>query len=115
MLSRLGQPIDRTSLRIGALYDFAGQKSRPPLVLRLICFRDSSYFRNSHPTYFGNLSMHRATKLPTTGYVLVVDGHLKTEFKTKDGARKGAEELKRRFPMLQVKIYDAEAKRSDEI
>ena len=53
--------------------------------------------------------------LPTAGYALVIDGHLKTEFTTKDGARKGAEELKRRFPMLHVKIYDATARHSDEV
>jgi hypothetical protein len=53
--------------------------------------------------------------LPTAGYALVIDGHLKTEFKTKDGARNGAEEIKRRFPMLQVKIYDASAKCSEDV
>jgi hypothetical protein len=56
--------------------------------------------------------MQRATReLPTSGYALVVDGHMKAQF---EGARKGAEDLKRRFPMLQIKVYD-EAKRSDDI
>jgi len=60
--------------------------------------------------------MHRATReLPTSGYALVVDGHTKAEFKTREGARDGAEDLKRRFPMLQIRVYDAEAKRSDDI
>lgn len=53
--------------------------------------------------------------LPTSGYALIVDGHVKSEFKTKEGAEKGARELKRRFPMLQIKVYDAEAKRNEEI
>jgi hypothetical protein len=35
---------------------------------------------------------------------------LKTQFSTPEGARSGAEELKSRFPMLQVRIYDAAAK-----
>ena len=35
---------------------------------------------------------------------------MKTEFTTREGAQSGAEELKRRFPMLQIKIYDAAAK-----
>jgi hypothetical protein len=35
------------------------------------------------------------------------DGRLKTEFSTKKGAELGAIELKRRFPMLQIRIYDA--------
>lgn len=61
-------------------------------------------------------SMHRTSSgLPTNGYALIVDGHIKSEFKTKEGVEKGARELKRRFPMLQIKVYDAEAKRSEEI
>lgn len=60
--------------------------------------------------------MRRATPgLPTSGYALIVDGHIKSEFETKEGAEKGARELKRRFPMLQIKVYDAEAKRNEDI
>jgi hypothetical protein len=55
-----------------------------------------------------------ARELPDTGYALEVDGRLKTEFETKEGACTGAEELKRRFPMLRVKIYDAETKTTEE-
>ena len=54
-------------------------------------------------------------ELPTSGYTLVVDGHMKAQFKTREGAQKSAEDLKRRFPMLQIRVYDAEAKRSDDI
>jgi len=53
--------------------------------------------------------------LPTSGYALIVDGHVKNEFETKEGADKGARELKFRFPMLQIKVYNAEAKVSEEI
>jgi hypothetical protein len=52
---------------------------------------------------------------PTSGYTLVVDGQIKTEFKTKDRALKAAGDLKRRFPMLRVKIYNAEEKRNEEV
>lgn len=55
------------------------------------------------------------TGLPTSGFALLVDGQVKTEFMTRDDALKAARELKGRFPMLQVKIYDAENKRSEEI
>ncbi|WP_407154905.1 hypothetical protein [Bradyrhizobium sp. STM 3557] len=44
-------------------------------------------------------------ELPTSGYALEVDGRLKAEFATRDGARAGGEELKGRFPMLQIRIY----------
>jgi hypothetical protein len=61
----------------------------------------------------------RATKAAvaqlTTGYGLMVDGHLKSEFDTKDSALKAAEDLKNRFPMLQIRVFDAEQKRSEEI
>jgi hypothetical protein len=50
---------------------------------------------------------HHSTELPKAGFALEIDGRLKTEFATKEGAEKGAVELKRRFPMLQVRIYDA--------
>jgi hypothetical protein len=63
------------------------------------------------PLQFGDVT----TELPTSGYALVVDGQMKTEFKTKDRAVNTARDLKSRFPMLQVKVYDAEQKRSDEI
>jgi hypothetical protein len=53
--------------------------------------------------------------LPTSGYALEVDGRLKAEFATVEGARSGAEELKRRFPVLRVRIYDAQTKAREEI
>jgi hypothetical protein len=52
---------------------------------------------------------------PISGYALVVDGLVKTEFKTHDRALKAATDLKDRYPMLQVKVYDAENKRSESI
>jgi hypothetical protein len=55
-----------------------------------------------------------ARELPNTGYALEVDGLLKTEFETKEGAWTGAEELEKRFPMLRVKICDAETKTTEE-
>jgi hypothetical protein len=50
------------------------------------------------------------SELPTSGFAIEVDGRLKTQFATREGARNGADELKRRFPMLQIRIYDAAAK-----
>jgi hypothetical protein len=49
----------------------------------------------------------RTIELPKDGFALEIDGRLKTEFSTKEGAEQGAIELKRRFPMLQIRIYDA--------
>jgi hypothetical protein len=54
-------------------------------------------------------------KLPTSGYALEVDGRLKAEFTTRDGAKAGGEELKKRFPMLRVRIYDAQTETRDEV
>jgi len=56
-----------------------------------------------------------ARELPTSGYALEVDGRLKTEFTTRDGAKAGAEELKRRFPFLRVRIYDAQTMTREEV
>jgi hypothetical protein len=56
-----------------------------------------------------------ARELPTSGNALEVDGRLKIEFTTRDGAKAGAEELKRRFPMLRVRIYDAQIMTREEV
>jgi hypothetical protein len=56
-----------------------------------------------------------AHQLPASGYALEVDGRLKAEFATRDGAEMGAVELKKRFPMLRVKIYDAQTKTQEEV
>jgi len=55
------------------------------------------------------------TDLPTNGYAVVVDGHAEAAFATSDQAVKTAMDLKGRFPMLQIKVYDAEGKRSAKI
>jgi hypothetical protein len=54
--------------------------------------------------------MHKNSNLPTNGFALVVDGRIKTEFSTREGAEQGALDLKRRFPMLQIGVYDAHEK-----
>jgi hypothetical protein len=49
----------------------------------------------------------RADRKPTDGYILTVDGKLKTRYETeKDATAEGAK-LKRRFPALQIALYDA--------
>jgi hypothetical protein len=53
--------------------------------------------------------------LPTSGYALIVDGRAKREFKAQDSAIQAAKDLKRRFPHLQVKVYDAERRRIEQI
>ena len=53
--------------------------------------------------------------LPATGYAIEVDGRPKAEFETEDGARSAAQELKRRFPMLRVRIYDALTQAREEV
>jgi hypothetical protein len=49
----------------------------------------------------------RTIELPNAGFAIKIDGRLKTEFSTKEGAEHGAIELKRHFSMLQIRIYDA--------
>jgi hypothetical protein len=46
---------------------------------------------------------------------LIVDNQPKAEFKTQDQALKAGIDLKQRFKMLQVKIYDAETGRTESI
>lgn len=63
----------------------------------------------------GNEMVAANRELPASGYALEVDGRLKAEFATRDGARAGGEELKKRFPMLQIRIYDAQTNAREEI
>ncbi|PAY04024.1 hypothetical protein CK489_32535 [Bradyrhizobium sp. UFLA03-84] len=56
-----------------------------------------------------------ARRLPASGYALEVDGRLKAEFETRDGAWAGAAELKKRFPILRVRVYDAQTKATEEV
>jgi hypothetical protein len=49
----------------------------------------------------------RHLELPKTGYAIEIDGILKSQFATKEGAEDGAVELKRRFPNVRIRIYDA--------
>ncbi len=51
-----------------------------------------------------------AIAIPTEGYVLEIDGKLKSEFETSGAATKAALELKKKYPQIQVKIFDAKAR-----
>ena len=55
-----------------------------------------------------------APELPASGYALEVDSRLNAEFATRDSARTDGEELKKRFPMLRIRIYDARTKLLEE-
>lgn len=56
-----------------------------------------------------------ARELPASGYALEVDGRIKAEFETRDGAKMGAKELKKRFPMLRIRIFDAQTKTREDV
>jgi hypothetical protein len=45
--------------------------------------------------------------LPTEGFVLQIDGKFKSEYETAAQAMKAGLELKKKYPYLQVIIYDA--------
>ena len=45
--------------------------------------------------------------LPSEGYVVEIDGKFKSEYGTSEEALKAALELKKKYPQIQVKMYDA--------
>jgi hypothetical protein len=53
-------------------------------------------------------------ELPKAGFAIEIDGRV-TEFATRDGAEQGAIELKRRFPALQIRVFDAGADARNEL
>jgi hypothetical protein len=57
----------------------------------------------------------RADVTITEGFGMEVDGQMKAVFDTKEAAERDARKLKIRYPMLQVKVYDASQKTSSVI
>ncbi len=55
----------------------------------------------------GNL---RPNSFPTEGFSLEVDGKIKSQYATAEAATAAGAELKRKFPVIQVMIYDAAGK-----
>lgn len=52
----------------------------------------------------------RADVMPIDGYVLSVDGKLKTRYDTSKEAMTAASRLKQKYPVIQVAVYDAAAR-----
>jgi len=52
----------------------------------------------------------RPNAVPTDGYVLSVDGKLKTRFDTEKDAMAAAVKLKTEYPVIQALVYDAAAR-----
>ena len=52
----------------------------------------------------------RADRPPTEGFVVVVDGHFKSEFDTVDATSAAGRKLKSTYPMLKIEIYGAATK-----
>ena len=48
-----------------------------------------------------------ASTIPSEGYVLEIDGKLKSEFPTSEAAMKSGLELKKKYPQIQINVYDA--------
>ena len=48
-----------------------------------------------------------ANTIPSEGYVLEIDGKFKSEYETSEAAMKAALELKKKYPQIQVNVYDA--------
>lgn len=63
----------------------------------------------------GNEMVAATPELATSGYALEADGRLKAGFATRTAPGSGAEELKKRFPTLQIRIYDAQTNAREEI
>ena len=55
-------------------------------------------------------TIQRADVAPADGFSLIVDGHFKTRYESETAARAAGAELFRRFPMLQILVYDAETR-----
>jgi len=52
----------------------------------------------------------RADTVPADGYVLSVDGKLKVKFEASEEALAAGLKLKQAYPILQVQVFDAQAR-----
>ena len=52
----------------------------------------------------------RANAIPTDGFVLSIDGKLKTRYESAKDATAAAAKLKQSYPVIQVAVYDAIAR-----
>jgi hypothetical protein len=52
----------------------------------------------------------RTDRPPAEGFVVVVDGHFKSEFDAVEAAEASGRTLKSNYPMVQIEIYDAATK-----
>ena len=52
----------------------------------------------------------RANAVPADGYVLSIDGKLKTRYETEGEATAAGTKLKQSFPVIQVSVFDAVAR-----
>jgi hypothetical protein len=48
-----------------------------------------------------------ANARPTEGYILEVDGKFKSEYENSEAALKVGLEIRKKYPQIQVKVYDA--------
>jgi len=53
----------------------------------------------------------RANEVPRDGFVLAVDGVLKTKYETLPEATTAALTLKKKFPVIHVEVFDAVAQK----
>jgi hypothetical protein len=74
---------------------------KPPLVMKE---KPTEQPANNGTTRPKNPS---ANLRPTEGYILEVDGKFKSEYESSAAAMKVGLELKKKYPQIQVKVYDA--------
>ena len=74
---------------------------KPPLVMKETAGEQPT---NNGTTRPKNPS---ANARPTEGYILEVDGKFKSEYENSEAALKVGLGLKKKYPHIQVKVYDA--------
>jgi hypothetical protein len=74
---------------------------KPPLVMKEKATEQPA---NNGTTRPKNTS---ANLRPTEGYILEIDGKFKSEYENSEAALKVGLELKKKYPHIQVKVYDA--------
>ena len=53
------------------------------------------------------IAQRHLNALPVEGYGVLIDGKIKSHYATSEDAVKAGQDIKRKFPMVQVMLFDA--------
>lgn len=107
--SRMSKGLKANSLKTKTIEEPISAPAKVTDVLKLDALKTATIGKplSENETRPKNL---KSNLIPSDGYGLEVDGRLKSHFDTAEVATRAGLELKKKYPQIQVKIFDAKAR-----